>query len=153
VLVAEPWLFPLMVVLHAGLVIVPLLEVLWLGRPFVPALAAGAGALFVLATALRIWMLRTIGRAWNVRVLRPQPGSVVTAGPYTWIRHPNYLAVIVEIASLPLLHTAWISCLVLSTVNAFVLFQRIRVEEEQLAAVPAWREAMADRPRLIPRLF
>jgi len=151
--VAEPWLFPLMVLLHIGLVFGPLVEVVWLERPFVPQLAAPAATILLLATLLRIWTLRTIGGAWNVRVLRPAADEIVTTGPYAWIRHPNYLAVILEIASLPLLHTAWVSCLALSAVNIFVLYHRVRVEETQLAELPAWREAMSNRARWIPGLF
>jgi methyltransferase len=128
-------------------------EVVWLDRPFVPLLAALAASVLVLATSLRVWTLRTMGRSWNVRVLRPSPEEIVTTGPYAWIRHPNYLAVILEIAALPLLHTAWISCLTLSAFNAFVLYHRVRVEEAQLEQLPAWRAAMSDRARWIPGLF
>ena len=152
-LVAEPWLFPLMVLLHTGLVFGPLTEVVWLERPFVPQLATTALTVFGLATLVRIWTLRTIGKAWNVRVLRPEANEIVTSGPYAWIRHPNYLAVILEIAALPLFHTAWVSCLVLSAVNVLVLYQRVRVEEAELSELPAWRKTMADRARWIPGLF
>jgi methyltransferase len=152
-LVTEPWLFPLMAALHLGLITAPLAEVLWLERPFLPHLATAAGSLLLSATVLRIWTLRTLGKAWNVRVVRPRAETVVTTGPYAWIRHPNYLAVILEMACLPLLHTAWVSCLMLSAVNAFVLYRRIRVEETQLMSIPAWREAMSGRARLVPGLF
>ncbi len=152
-LVPEPWLFPLMVALHVGLVLGPLAEVLSLERTVVPALAIGAGTVLLLAVGLRVWTLRTIGRSWNVRVVVPPADGIVTTGPYAWIRHPNYLAVIFEIATLPLLHTAWISCLTLSSINAFVLFHRIRTEEAQLEGLEEWRRTMADRPRLVPGLF
>lgn len=153
VALGEPVLFPVMVLLHVGLIFGPMAEVVLLDRPFVPLLAAIAAAVLVLASALRIWTLRTIGRAWNVRVVAPDDGAIATTGPYAFIRHPNYLAVILEILSLPLLHTAWISSVVLSTVNAVVLFHRIRTEERVLEASPTWREAMSDRARLIPGLF
>ena len=151
--VREPWLFPLMAVLHAGLVFGPLAEVLLLERRVVPALAIGAGTVLLLAVGLRVWTLRTIGRSWNVRIVVPPPDGIVTTGPYAWIRHPNYLAVILEIATLPLLHTAWISCLTLSSINAFVLFHRIRTEEAHLERVEEWRRTMAGRARLVPGLF
>lgn len=149
-LVAEPGLFPLMVALHVGLIALPALEVIGLERPFRWPLAAGAGAVLGLATLLRVWTLRTIGRAWNVRVVVPEEATIVTTGPYRWIRHPNYLVVILEIASLPLLHGAWISALGLSLLNAAVLARRIRTEEAALNELPAWREAMAGKKRLIP---
>ncbi len=147
---AEPT-FPLMVLVHVGLVFGPVAEVLWLDRPFVPLLALAAGLVLAGATALRVWTLRAIGRAWNVRVVLPE--RVATTGPYAWIRHPNYLAVILEVASLPLIHGAWVSCLTLSALDAFVLWRRIRVEEAALAELPAWRAAMAPRARFVPGLF
>lgn len=151
--VSEPALFPLMVLLHLGLIVLPGLEVLFGERPWIPALCLGAGAVLVLATLLRVWTLKTLGRAWNVRVVLPAEDQVVTRGPYAWIRHPNYLVVILEVAAIPLLHTAWVSALGLSLLNAIVLWRRIRTEEAALAQLPAWREAMADKARLIPGLL
>jgi len=151
--VSEPVLFPLMAALHTLLVFAPLAEVWLLGRPFVPAAALVSCGMLGAATALRIWTLRTIGGAWNVRVVRPDATAVVTGGPYRWIRHPNYLAVIVEIAALPLFHGAWLSLVGLTILNAVVLAIRIPTEERVLAELPAWRDAMADRARLIPGVF
>lgn len=148
--VSEPVLFPLMAALHAGLIVLPAVEVLARDLPFRPWLAAVAGAVLVVATALRVWTLRTIGRSWNVRVVVPEPDAIATSGPYRWIRHPNYLVVILEIASLPLLHGAWLSALGLTLLNAVVLTRRIRTEEHTLQKIPAWQAAMRDRSRLIP---
>ena len=151
--VSEPWLFPLMATLHTGLVFAPLAEVLWLGRTFSPAVGAAAVTVLVLATVLRVWTLRTIGIAWNVRVVKPEETTVVTSGPYAWIRHPNYLVVILEIAALPLVHSAWIAALALTALNGFVLWHRIRTEERMLSTLPAWHKAFADKARLVPGLF
>lgn len=150
-LVAERWLFPLMAVLHAGLVALPLVEVSAWGRKPLGWGSAAALAVFVLATGLRVWTLRTLGRSWNVRVVRPP--AIVTDGPYRWIRHPNYLVVVLEIAALPLIGGAWASALALSALNAFVLFHRIRTEEAVLAENPAWVAAMAGKARLVPGVF
>lgn len=152
-LVSEPGLFPLMVALHVGLIAAPAFEVVLLERPFALWLCLIAGAVLLVATALRVWTLRTIGRAWNVRVVVPEDDAIATTGPYRWIRHPNYLVVILEIASLPLLHGAWLSALGLSLLNAAVLARRIHTEEQALAQLPAWREAMQGRKRLIPGVF
>ena len=149
--VSEPRLFPAMALLHAGLVVLPIAEVALLGRAFSWAVGGPALAVLVLATGLRIWTLRTIGGAWNVRVVRPV--AVVTTGPYRWIRHPNYLCVVLELAALPLVHSAWISALALSAWNAAVLSVRIPTEEAELAQVPGWREAFGGRARFVPWLF
>jgi methyltransferase len=149
--VAEPWLFPAMAALHTGLVVAPLAEVVLLDRPFVPWLGASALIALVLATALRVWTLRTIGRSWNVRVV--VPSVIASEGPYRYIRHPNYLVVIAEIAALPLVHDAWISAIALSVLNGLVLSQRIPTEEKALMAIPEWRAVMADKARFIPGIF
>lgn len=149
--VAEPRLFPAMAALHAALVALPLFEVALLDRPFVPWLAACAAVTLGLATLLRVWALGTLGRMWNVRVLPPT--QVVTGGPYRFIRHPNYLCVILELAALPLLHGAVLSAIALTAWNAAVLAQRIPTEEAALAQVPGWREAFAQRARLFPGVW
>lgn len=145
---AEPVLFGAMAALHTGLVGAPWLEVVWLDRRADPVGCVIALSVVLGATALRIWTLRTLGRSWNVRVVRPE--HVVTDGPYAWIRHPNYLCVVLEIAAIPMLHGAWISACLLSLLNAWVLAVRIRTEESVLRQLPGWREAFADVPRLIP---
>ncbi len=152
-LVQEPALFPAMALLHAGLVFGPLAEVVLLQRAFSPGVCGLAVALLIAATGLRVWTLRTIAGAWNVRVVRPDPDAVATGGPYAYIRHPNYLCVILELVALPLLHSAWISALLLTLLNGVVLFVRIRTEEAMLMQIDAWRLAFADRARLIPGVF
>jgi methyltransferase len=150
--VAEPALFPAMVALHVGLVALPLAEAVLLDRVFVPAVALPSAAVLVVATALRVWTLSTLGRVWNVRIVRPPPAGVVTTGPYRFVRHPNYLCVVLEIAALPLLHTAWVSAVALSLWNAAVLVVRIRNEEAELVKIDAWRRAFAGKARLVPWL-
>lgn len=147
----EPALFPAMAALHLGLVTLPLAEVLALGRE--PHIVRGAVAASVLtvALALRVWTLGTLKRAFNVRVVTPP--TVVTTGPYRYIRHPNYLVVILEIASLPMLHDAYFSAVLLSAGNLAILSVRIRNEEAVLAELPAWRTAFANRARLVPGLW
>jgi methyltransferase len=124
--------YPWMVALHAAFLASCLAEVWLLARPFVPALAAIALAVLVAATALRIWTLRTLGGRWTTRVLVLPGAALVTGGPYRHLRHPNYLAVVLEVAALPLVHTAWATALAFSAANALLLRVRIRVEERAL---------------------
>ncbi len=142
--------FPYMVSLHTSLFILVPLEVMLLGRPFIPLLFAACLSLLMLATALRVSVLRTLGPSWNVRIVRP--AAVVSRGVYSYIRHPNYLAVVIELACIPLIHTAWLSALFLSSANVVVLFFRIRAEEKLLFSLPGYREAMGGKPRFIPRV-
>jgi methyltransferase len=145
--------YPWMVALHAGVLGAAALEVIWLRRPFVAALAAPAAALFLLATGLRWWAIRSLGAHWNVRVMDSASLGVVATGPFRWVRHPNYLGVFIEMAAAPLIHTAWITALLAAAGNAWVLRNRLRVEEPMLEAHPEYRAAMSGKPRFLPRVF
>jgi methyltransferase len=148
--VAPEPVFRLMVALHTGVLIASGVEVLLLRRPFTPALGAPALVAFALANLLRWWVIATLGPHWNVRVVGSLELGVVTGGPYRWIRHPNYVAVFVELAALPLVHDAWLTALAGSALHAFVLRRRLAVEEAVLAANPLYRAAMGGKPRFVP---
>jgi methyltransferase len=130
--------YPFMVVLHTGLLAGCLLEV-WTGdRPFLPALGWPMLALVVAAQGLRWWCIATLGHQWNTRIVVVPGLPRVTGGPYRWLPHPNYIAVIVEGIALPLVHTAWITATVFTVLNAGLLSVRIRAENHALAhAYPA----------------
>jgi methyltransferase len=146
---AEP-LFPLMVLTHLGLIAGSWLEVALLGRPFLGWISALALLVLALAQALRAWALFTLKRSWNVQIVVAPSQEVIDGGPYAYIRHPNYLAVILEIAALPLAHGAYLTAVAASALNAVVLTERIRREEEALFRLPAYRERMGHKPRLWP---
>jgi methyltransferase len=145
--------FRWMVALHTVVLWGAAIEVVALRRPLIPLLAATMTFLFLCATALRWWVIRVMGAHWNVEVMASAPLGVVTTGPFRWVRHPNYLAVFVELVTLPLIHTAWITALVAALGNFGVLRHRIRIEEPVLDANPAYRAAMGGKPRFVPKLF
>ena len=93
-------------------------------------------ALVVASQALRWWCIATLGRRWNTRVIVVPGLAPVTSGPYRFLRHPNYVAVVVEGIALPLVHAAWITALVFTVLNAALLAVRIRVEDAALATLP-----------------
>jgi methyltransferase len=133
--------YPFMVVLHTGLLVGALVEVLLADRPFVPVLGWAMLALVVLAQALRWWCITTLGRRWSTRVVVVPGLPLVTGGPYRWLRHPNYVAVVVEGFALPLVHSAWLTALVFTLANAALLRVRIGVEDAALATAPSERAA------------
>ncbi|HEY6537717.1 MAG TPA: isoprenylcysteine carboxylmethyltransferase family protein [Candidatus Dormibacteraeota bacterium] len=143
--------FPLMVGAHVGLFILPLVEVAALRRR--PRWVPFWLALLLAATGLRWWSIRTLGDQWNVRAAVPSDLRPVTAGPYRWIRHPNYLAVVLEFLALPMAGGAWMSALGLSAWDGLVLIDRVRGEEALLFAVPSYRAAFERKSRLIPGIF
>ena len=129
--------YPVMVALHTALFVGCLLEVPLADRPFLPWLGWPMLVLLVGAHVLRWWCIRTLGPQWNTRVIRVPGAPLVTGGPYRWLRHPNYVAVVVEGFALPLVHTAWVTALAFTVLNALLLRVRLRVENEALAASPA----------------
>jgi methyltransferase len=129
--------YPFMVALHTGLLLGALLEVGLGGRPFVPALGWTMLALVVLAQALRWWCIATLGRQWNTRVLVVAGLPRVSRGPYRFLAHPNYVAVVVEGFALPLVHTAWLTAAVFSALNAALLAVRISAENAALRGLLA----------------
>jgi methyltransferase len=125
--------YPVMVVLHTGLLVGCLAEVILLHRPFLPSLGWPMLAIVVAAQALRWWCITTLGRQWNTRVVVVPGAPRVSGGPYRLIPHPNYVAVIAEGVALPLVHTAWITALVFTVLNAALLTTRITTENNALA--------------------
>ncbi|HEY8121937.1 MAG TPA: isoprenylcysteine carboxylmethyltransferase family protein [Myxococcota bacterium] len=136
--------------LHAGFLVACALEVALLQRAFDPRLGLPMLALALAAQALRYWAIATLGPRWNVRVIVVPGEPVVTGGPYRWLRHPNYAAVVLEGLAIPLIHGAWLSALAFSTLNAWLLRVRIRVEERALAEHCELEALLGDRPRLLP---
>jgi methyltransferase len=124
--------YPAMVVVHTGLLLGCVAEVWLADRPFVPALGWTMLALVVACQGLRWWCIGTLGRRWNTRVIVVPGLPLVTSGPYRVLRHPNYVAVVVEGAALPLVHTAWVTAMAFTVANAAVLTVRLREERQAL---------------------
>jgi methyltransferase len=125
-----------MVVLHIALLVGCLAEVHALDRPFVGWLGWPMLAVVVVAQALRWWCIATLGSQWNTRVVVVPGLSLVDRGPYRWLRHPNYVAVVAEGVALPLVHDAWLTALVFTVLNAVLLSVRIPCENRLLAVAP-----------------
>jgi methyltransferase len=125
-----------MVLLHSGFLVAMLVEA-WVRRPEVPPTLAWTMLALVLASqALRWWCIATLGRRWNTRVIIVPGLPAVSSGPYRFLSHPNYVAVVVEGFALPLVHGAWITALVFTVANAALLAVRIRVENAALRTLP-----------------
>ena len=130
--------FPAMVALHTALLLSCLVEVYVADRPFLPWLGWPMLALALGSQALRWWCIASLGPRWNTRVIVVPGLPLVTRGPYRWLRHPNYVAVVVEGFALPLVHTAWVTALGFTVLNAVLLVRfRIPAEERALRAAAA----------------
>lgn len=128
--------YPVMVVLHVALLVGCVVEVLVADRPFVPWLGWTMLALLVASHVLRWWCITSLGKQWNTRVVIVPGLALQSGGPYRWLRHPNYVAVVAEGVALPLVHTNWVTALLFTVANLALLRVRIRVEEAALATAP-----------------
>lgn len=126
--------YPAMVVLHVALLIGCLVEVHAYDRPFLAWLGWPMVVLVAAAQGLRWWCIATLGPQWNTRVVVVPGLPLVRTGPYRWLRHPNYVAVVAEGFALPLVHAAWLTALVFTVLNALLLAVRIRCENRVLDA-------------------
>ena len=139
--------FPAMVVLHSALLVGAVAEVWLADRPFLPWLGWPALALALAAQGLRWWCIATLGPRWNTRVIVVPGLPLVTGGPYRWLAHPNYVAVVIEGVVLPLVHTAWLTAVVFTVLNAALLTVRLRVEGRALRAGVGSGNPVADASR------
>jgi methyltransferase len=150
--IVEPH-FPWLVLFHGAVLVSAGAEVLFLHRPLIPALAISMLALFILSNVLRYWVIFLLGGLWNIQIMDSSRLGIVTSGPYRWVRHPNYTGVVMEVFSLPMIHTAWITAII-GTLGYFeVLRRRLKIEDRVLMANPAYRQAMGGKPRFLPGLF
>jgi methyltransferase len=142
--------YALLVAAHSLFFVVAPLEVFLAGRPFRAGLAAVMVALAAGAMALRYWAIAALGDRWNTRVIVVPGEPAVAGGPYRYLRHPNYLAVVVEVFALPLVHGAWATALAATAVNAALLSRRIRHEEAALERACDYAARLGDRRRFLP---
>jgi len=150
--VKDPY-FRWMAMFHTLVLIGAAGEVVFLNRPFRPALAAPMFVLFLAANVVRWWVIRTLGEHWNVQVVDSTKLGFVASGPFRYVRHPNYAAVFVEMIALPLIHTAWITALVGAFAHIIVLSLRLSVEDPVLLSNPDYAATMGSKPRFLPGLF
>jgi methyltransferase len=130
--------YPYMVVLHTGFLLGCIAEVYLGDRPFIPWLGWPMLVIAIACQGLRYWCIGVLGRQWNSRVIVVPGLGRVTRGPYRFLPHPNYLVVIAEGIALPLVHTAWVTAIVFTVLNAILLFGfRIPTEERALRALDA----------------
>jgi methyltransferase len=141
--------FGLMKAMHVSWFVSMLVEVFLLKRPFIPWLAGLASLFVALGQSLRLAAIRTLGWRWSLRIISMPEETPVQEGIYLHIRHPNYLGVILEILAVPLLHSAYLTSLVFSLLNAAMLRVRIRTEEN---AIYDYQKVFHNAPRFLPEL-
>lgn len=143
-----------MTALHTLWLVSTVVESLATERRLVWGLSISAFVLFLVGQLLRISAMRTLGRRWTVKIITPvTPEAPVAEGIYKYVRHPNYLGVVLELAALPLIHGAYVTALVFSVLNGVLLWFRISAEERALSGSSDYSERFRGRPRFLPALF
>lgn len=87
---------------------------------------------FLAAQVLRFSVIRSLGPYWTVRILVHPGMEPIRSGPYRWLRHPNYVAVVLEFLSGALLFGAWRTALAATGIYLVLLRFRVPVEERAL---------------------
>ena len=124
--------YAVMVAIHSALLLGCIVETWALRRPFIGWLGWPMLAVAALSQGLRWWCITTLGPRWNTRVIVLPEAPLVKQGPYRWLHHPNYVAVVAEGIALPLVHTAWLTAVCFTVANAILLKVRLRVENAAL---------------------
>ena len=141
-----------MVAIHTAWLVCALAEVLLLDRPFHRGLGFAALAVFTIGQVLRILAMSALKTRWTVKVITVPNEPPVHAAIFRYVRHPNYLGVILEIAALPLVHGGWMTAIVFSLANGLLLTRRIRAEEKALCESSDYAAQFSGQPRFLPKL-
>ena len=124
--------YRVIVLMHIGFFISLVLEYILLygklNKFWIPLLI-----LFILAQFLRYWAIGTLGRYWNTKILVIPQTMPINRGPYKYVKHPNYIVVITEIAVIPLIFSCYLTAVVFSILNILVLRRRVKIEEKALS--------------------
>jgi methyltransferase len=145
-----PRQFLVMAALHSLWFVSMIVEVLVAPTSLPAWVTILAGVGFVAGQSLRFAAIKTLGPRWSVRIMVCPAMPLVDGGLYHYIRHPNYLGVVLEIAAVPLLGGAWRSALAFTIANGLMLLVRIRAEERVLTSACGYESKLMDRPRFLP---
>lgn len=136
--------YPFMVILHTGFLFACAAEAIF-RQPEINS--SIAGPLLILAIAcqgLRWWCISSLGKRWNTRVIIVPGLTRIEGGPYRFFSHPNYVAVVIEGVVLPLIYHAYYTAIIFTVLNAWLLFVRIRIENDALDTMESTPAHRAD---------
>jgi methyltransferase len=131
----SPEHYPIMVAIHAGWFVSTLIEG-WARGAQVSSLWPLWLTLLLIAQVARYWIISSLGKYWNTRIVIVPNAQLVRSGPYKFLKHPNYVIVALEIFVVPMIFGAWVTAVVFSALNAWLLLSiRIPAEERALQTV------------------
>ena len=126
--------YKIIVLMHIAFLVSFVAEYILLGRTlspyWIPLLF-----LLIVTQVLRYWAIGSLGYYWNTKILVTPGSRLVTNGPYKYIKHPNYVAVIIEIWVIPIIFSCYITAITFTIINLVLLNRRIRIEERALSTI------------------
>ena len=123
--------YPFIVLLHILFIISMIIEYCFKGGEFNEIFMI----LFLILILLKIWVIYSLGKYWNTKILRIPHSSFVKKGPYKIFKHPNYFIVICEIIVIPFVFNLYITAITFTVLNAIMLMIRIKQEERVWAII------------------
>lgn len=138
--------YQFMVLMHVMFFVVLILEVLIFNKQvsrFWPILFS----VFLLVQAGRIWALTSLGEFWNTKIIVLPDAYPIKRGPYRYLKHPNYVIVIIELLLIPLLFNAYMTSVIFTVLNGCLLAIRIPAEERALNQLTNYKTAMNQAPK------
>jgi methyltransferase len=107
---------------------------------------------FIITQAGRVWALTSLGRYWNTKIIVLPNAEVIVKGPYKYLKHPNYVIVTLEFIIIPLLFQAYLTCIVFSLLNIWILSIRIPEEEKALTKLTTYSQSLGHARRFFPKI-
>lgn len=142
--------FRIMALMHTAFLASCAIESMVVAHAISPIVSTIALLSALLAQVLRYSAVAALGERWNTRIIVVPGTPPVRRGLYRWMRHPNYVAVAIEIAAVPLIRGCWFTAAGFTIANALILAVRIPAEERALGA--NYSESFRGVARFFPRL-
>ena len=141
--------YGLMVAMHVAFLSSLILEVYFFKQDLHP-LWPFFLTLFIGLQGMRFWVIRTLGKYWNTKILVIPRGKLVKKGPYKWIKHPNYLIVTLELFTIPFIFQAYLTLVLFFVLNQIILSIRIPLEEQVLMEWADYEAKFERQARFFP---
>ena len=120
--------YPLIIVLHSLFFISLIIEY---SRQQAPSFSLLILLFYFAILTLKVWIISSLGKFWNTKIYRIKNTPLIKAGPYKYLKHPNYIVVVAEIAAIPLIFNLYYTAVIFSLLNAIIL--TLRIKEENIA--------------------
>jgi methyltransferase len=117
--------YPFMIAMHTFFIVSIITEYLLRGQPPIDWLFL---VIFLIVLSFKFWALSSLGKYWNTKIYRIPGVYPVKKGPYKFLKHPNYMEVVCEIAVIPLVFHLYYTAIIFTILNAAMLTVRIREE-------------------------